>query len=130
MRDQILDADDIVTEVVDMSEFTGWPEKVWVKALEGTERDSYESSMRIIRGEEMIPDLANIRAKLVVRTLVEEGGTRIFTDDDDGPVGRKSAKALDRLFDVATRLSGLSKEDVKELAKNSAAAPSGDSISS
>jgi len=130
LHDQILEADDIETEAVEMGEFTGWPGKVWIKGLEGTERDSYESSLRIFRGDEAIPDLVNMRAKLVVRTLVEEDGTRVFTDEEDGIVGRKSAKALDKLFDVAARLSALSKADVEELAKNSEAAPSGDSTSS
>ncbi|MFE3382838.1 hypothetical protein [Streptomyces anulatus] len=41
----------------------------------------------------------------------------------------KNAEALQRVVDVANRLSGLSQEDVEELTGNSDAAPSGSSTS-
>ncbi len=74
-------------------------------------------------------NLQNIRAKLVALTVVDEQGNRIFKDEDVKWLGNKSAAALDRIFEVAQRLSGLRDEDVEELAKNSESDLSDDSTS-
>jgi hypothetical protein len=42
----------------------------------------------------------------------------MFSDQDVTKLGKKSARALDRVFDVSQRLSGITKEDVEDLAKN------------
>ena len=44
-------------------------------------------------------------------------------------LGRKSAKALERVFDVAQRLNGMGADDIKEMAKNSGRAIAADSTS-
>jgi hypothetical protein len=44
-------------------------------------------------------------------------------------LGKKSAAALNRVFEVAQRLSGITDDDVEELAKNSVGGPSDGSIS-
>jgi hypothetical protein len=74
-------------------------------------------------------NLKNIRAKLVALTVVDEEGNRIFSDSDASALGKKSAAALDRVFEVAQRLSGLRPEDVEELSKNFGSDQSEDSIS-
>lgn len=125
-RDAILGADDLQYEDLDVPE---WGGIVRVRSLSGAERDNYEASMRLQRGKEFIANMANVRAKLVVRCVVDEDGKRLFTDNDAPALGEKSAAALDRVFEVAARLSRLSDEDVDELAGNSAAAQSGDSTS-
>jgi hypothetical protein len=125
-REDILKADDLEREVVEVPE---WGGTVIVQALTGKERDAYEASCMQQRGKEMVRNLANVRAKLVVRSVVDEEGNRLFADTDANALGLKSAAALDRLFDVAAKLSRLSEEDVEELAGNSEAAQSGDSSS-
>ena len=142
IRELILEADDIPDEDVPCPEWArdGWDGTVKVRGLTGTERDAFEESNRQIRpvrgangkpdGQEVVPMLANVRARLVVKCALDpEDDTRLFTDQDANALGKKSAKVLDRLFDVASRLSGLTEEDIEELAKNSAAAASGDSPS-
>ena len=42
----------------------------------------------------------------------------MFTDADVVALGAKSAAALDRIYDVATRLSGITDEDVEEIAED------------
>lgn len=126
-RDAILNADDVTTELVPVPE---WGGDVLVKGLSGTERDEYEASCTQIRGKSQVPVFTNIRAKLVARAIVDENGERVFTPQDVAALGKKNGAVLDRLFDVAAKLSGLSDDDVEELAKNSEAAQSGDSISS
>lgn len=125
-RDDILKAEDLEREVVEVPE---WHGSVIVRALNGRERDDYEASCVQQRGKSMVRNLVNIRAKLVVRSVVDENGERVFTDQDANALGLKSAAALDRLFEVAAKLSRLSDEDVEELAGNSDAAQSGDSSS-
>jgi hypothetical protein len=123
-RDAILAAHDLEVEEVHVPQWAD-PETgddlVRVKALTGAERDAYEASCTQDRGKQgMVRVLANIRAKLVVRCLVDAEGNRIFKDTDASALGEKSSAALDRLFEVAARLSRLSEEDVEEMGKASA----------
>jgi hypothetical protein len=60
---------------------------------------------------------------------VDEDGKRVFTEAEVKALGAKSARALDRLFDTARRLSGLGDEDVETLAEGFTSAPSDDSPS-
>ena len=59
----------------------------------------------------------NIRAKLVARCIVNEAGTREFSDSDITALGNKSASALDLIFGVAMRLSGIGDNDVDKMAQ-------------
>jgi hypothetical protein len=131
-RDAILQANDLETREVHVPEWadpvTG-DDLVIVRALSGKERDAYESSMVQQRGKEMIRNLANIRAKLVVKCVVDENGERLFADQDANALGQKSAAALDRVFEVAAELSRLTDEDIEELGKGSEETPAGDSSS-
>lgn len=122
-RDAILQADDLEYEELDVPE---WGGTVRVRSLSGTELDAYQASMRLQRGNEFIANMLNIRAKLVVRAVVDEDGKRLFTDNDAPALGEKSAAALNRVFEVASRLSRLSEEDVEELGKGSESDLSGD----
>ena len=114
-REQILQADDLKTESVEVVE---WGGMVLMRGLTGTERDALEGSMIEIRGKSRQLKLENIRAKLVAMTIVDEAGKRLFSDEDVRELGHKSASALQRVFEVAQRLSGLRAEDVEELVKN------------
>lgn len=111
-KDQILAADDLRVEEVDVPE---WGGTVRVRSLTGTERDAYEASIVQIQGNSRRLRMENARAKLVALCLVDEDGGRLFSDQEIGTLGSKSGKVLDRLFDVASKLSGLSNDDVEEL---------------
>lgn len=114
-RDQILGADDRKTEIVKVPE---WGGDVTVKGLSGKQRDAFESGCVVRKGKKVEQNLANIRARLCVLCIVDEDGKRILNDKDISLLGDKSGSALDRVYDVASKLSGLSAEDVDELAKN------------
>lgn len=114
-RDQILQAQDLPAEDVEVPE---WGGVVRVRALTGAERDAYEASVVRRKGNKMEYDPTNMRAKLVAMCVVDEQGNRVFSDKDVELLGRKSAAALDRVFQVAQRLSGLRAEDLEELEKN------------
>jgi len=114
-RDAILAADDREYEVVPCPE---WGGEVRLRSLTGAERDAYEQSLVQTRGKSREMNLRNARAKLVALCAVDENGNRLFTDADVNALGKKNAKPLDRLFDAARRLAGLSEDDVDRLTED------------
>jgi hypothetical protein len=119
-RDAILKAAALKTEDVPVPE---WGGSVLVRELRGRERDEWEASLAVQRGRQMVPDVANMRAKLAARTIVDADGEPLFTQQDVAALGELSAAALDRVFEVASRLSGLNPADVEEMGKASAPTP-------
>ena len=113
-KKQILEANDIEIKVVNIPE---WGGKVNVKALTGTERDKFEASIVSVRGKSQHVNMQNIRAKLCSLCIVDENGERLFSDAEIGQLGKKSAKPLDRIFDIASEMSGITKKDVEALKK-------------
>lgn len=113
-REQILGADDVGTEDVEVPE---WGGSVRVRGLSGAERDAYEASLVRTRGKNQEVNLQNVRAKLVAWSVIDENGERLFAQSDVKALGEKSASALDRVWEVARKLSRLSDEDVEELAE-------------
>jgi hypothetical protein len=110
-RDAILAAEDVETETVFVPQ---WGGSVTVRGLSGRERNDYEASMAEQRGKKLVPNLANLTAKLVVRCVVNADGTRVFKDTDANALGEKSGAALEVIAGVARRLSGLRDEDDEE----------------
>lgn len=128
-REQIKSVDDRKVEAVEVPE---WGGTVYVRGLSGTDRDAFEMAMidqRLVSGKRSQElNLRNLRAKLVVRTAVDSEDPDtckpIFEVSDIDWLGRKSAQALQRVYAVAQRLSGLSNEDVEELTVDLGNAPS------
>jgi hypothetical protein len=125
-KEAILQADDLPTEDVDVPE---WHGTVRVRALSGKERDAFEASLQQQRGKDYVRNTANVRAKLVAKCLVGEDGERLFSENEVNALGAKSAAGLDRVFEVAAKLSRLSEEDIDELGKSSGSDQSEDSSS-
>lgn len=125
-REQILEAKDLVTEAVEVPE---WGGSVLVKSLTGAERDQYESAIVEQKGRDTKVNLRNARARLVALSVVDEEGKRLFSPNDVSLLGAKSAAALQRVFNVAMRLSGITDDDVKELTEELEADPFEDSPS-
>lgn len=111
-KKEILGAPDICKELVAVPE---WGGEVWVKGLTGAERDKFESGILQQKGKSQQLNLANVRAKLASFSICDEEGKRVFSDEDVQALSQKSAAALQRVFGVAQRLSGLGEEDVKDL---------------
>ena len=121
---QILQADDLGCERVEIPEWNG---HAYVRVLSGAERDAWEES---ILGDDDKVSIKNIRAKFAIAVLCDGKGQPMFTDADAEPLGKKSAAALDRVFDAGRKLNRLRAEDVEELAKNSGGGQSESSASS
>jgi hypothetical protein len=114
-RERILAIPDISTEIVHVPE---WKGAVTVRGLTGDERDDFEATCVRGRGRKTEVNLRNFRAKLVARACVTDDGNRLFSDEDALALGKKSGAAINRVYEVAARLSGLTEEDMEELAKN------------
>lgn len=114
-REDILNADDLKTEEVEVPE---WGGTVVVKMLTGQERDAFEASI-VNFGNDKRQISGNIRAKLVARAIIDPDTKKpMFSVGDIEALGNKSASALDRVFEVAQRLSKLTEKDIEELEKN------------
>ena len=125
-REAILAASDIQEEIVPVPE---WGGEVIVRGLSGTQRDQFEASVVKQKGKSTELNLKNVRAKMIALSVVDEHGNRIFSERDVAALGAKSARALQRVWEKARELSGLSEEDVEELAKNSESDQGDDSFS-
>lgn len=121
-REEILNSQDIKIEEVDVPE---WGGIILVRGIGGRERDSYQQSLSDGRWK---LKWENATAKLVAMACIDGDGKRLFSDDDIKALGEKSAGALQRIFDVALRLSGMSQGAFEEIQKNSDATQSDPSI--
>lgn len=108
-KEAILAADDLPRELVNVPE---WGGDVFVRTMTGTDRDAFEASLIGKEGR-----MENVRARLVSLTLCNEAGERMFGDAEIAALGKKSARALDRVFSVAQRLNGIGTEQVEAAKK-------------
>jgi hypothetical protein len=120
---EILGADDLPSEDVAVPE---WGGSVRVRTMTGAERDAFELAITTARSAGRVGD---VRARLVAMAAVDADGKLLFTAADVAKLSKKSSRALDRVFAVASRLNGLGDDDVEDLAKNSGRGPGGGSSS-
>jgi hypothetical protein len=114
LREDIFGVNDRKTATVHVPE---WNMTVSIQAFSGAERDSWEQTM--LASQKTGKPIDNFRAKLTALVVVDEQGNRVFSDSDVDALGKKSAKALDRIFEAFMELNKLTNEDVKELEKKS-----------
>lgn len=111
-RDAILGAQDLQTQDVEVPE---WGGSVRVRMLSGAERDAYG---RMLIGADGKPSMDGYRAKLLALCIVGEDGQPLFTPDDVNALERKSAGALERVYQVAESLNALGAKAVETAAGN------------
>lgn len=122
-REAILQADDLKFEDVEVA---AWGGTVRVRALTASERDAFEAEAYLTNGPDREKNARNVRARLVVKSLINEQGERLFKDEEADLVGRKHGAVIDQLFWTARRLSAFTEEEVDALVKNSKPSPAGD----
>ena len=115
-RDAILAAPDIKTEDVDVPE---WGGTVRVRGLTAAQRDVFEAESLSGNGKSRDVNFANLRSRLIALAIVGEDDKPLFKPGDVKALGEKAAGPIDRLFDVASRLSGMGQADVEALSGNS-----------
>ncbi len=105
----IIDAND--AKIVDV-EVPEWGGVVSVRAMTGTERDAFESSM--VAAKERSGGLPpNLRAMFLSHALCTADGSPLGISAE--ALGKKSGAVLDRLFKVAQTLNALDKEAQERL---------------
>jgi hypothetical protein len=125
IRSGILASDDLKREPVDVPWDLGGA-KLYVRALTGDEKDQWYA--------ETMPDgefhwRKGMSAGLLVKTLVDEAGEQIFTEDDREALGKKDAAVLTELVSVAMRLSGLQENTQEVIEEHFVEAQDGASVS-
>jgi hypothetical protein len=95
-----------------------WDSYVMVYGMTGSQRGEYEASAIEMRGKTQIVHLQNLKVKLCTMCIRDENGKRMFDDDEIEALGQKSAQAIEIIFTVAKRLSGIDDGDVEQLSKN------------
>lgn len=121
-KDEILGMDDISTEEVTIPEWKG--RTVLICGLTAAAKNAYQSSLVEINGKSRKMKLENSTAKLLQKCLVDEKRQPLFSETEILRLGTKSAAVLERLAEVASRLSGMDEEENEQLLKNSEAAQS------
>ncbi len=126
-KQQILEANDLPTQDVPVPE---WGGTVRVRGLDGEASTKFSAGMVKLNSQGEVESVAmdNFMAKLVSITVINENGQLLFSEADVNALGRKSAKALKRVSDVASELSGIEAKKNQDVAKNSAGTPAGVSL--
>jgi hypothetical protein len=104
------------TEDVPVPEWGDPAGVVTVTALNGPRRLAYAKAQWGEDGK--LKDGDRQDAILVVFSVVDADGELLFTVDDVETLWQKSSAAMDRVFKVATRLSGYGRDAVDDAKKN------------
>ena len=115
-KDAIIASEDLPYEDVDVPE---WGGMVRIRVLTGSELDKYHSSLFTVKGKEVVQDRENFRTKLLVKCLIDGKGDRLFNDKELDILSKKSGAVLQRLYDIASRLNGMTVDETEVLEKNS-----------
>lgn len=111
-REQILKAEDRASEVIEVPE---WGGSVKIQMLSGGQREDYDRSMITAEGE---INQSDFKTKLVSLSIVDEDNKAMFSLKDVKALRAKSARALDRVFLAADKLSRVSMAALEESEKN------------
>lgn len=114
-RQQILDADDRQTIMLDVPEWGGF---VKLRTIDGTERGRLEYDVQGPTGKSAT-SFAALKARVVALTVVDDDGAQLFTPADIPLLNAKSGAAIDRVFEAACKLNRLRPSDIEDLTKNS-----------
>jgi len=93
--------------------------RFWVYGLTAGQKDEYENSVVRLSGRNRQIHLANARAQLLMLSIYDQHGKRMFGNTDMGRLCQIPANVVDPILDVARRLSGMASEEIEDLVKNS-----------
>ena len=113
LREQILACQDIQSERVEMLE---WGVTLEVRGMTALQRARFLQESIDAKGkvdmEKLYPELA------IMSIFNPETGEQVFTNGDREELNQKSGAALERIAQVAMRLSGLTAEAIGEAKKD------------
>jgi hypothetical protein len=88
-----------------------WGGDVFLRDITAGQRDQYDGFQIDQQGS---AKYANFRARLLVLSLCDSEGVRLFGDGDVGVVSALPAQTIDRLWEQAAVLCGLKAEEVEK----------------
>ena len=104
-REDILNCIDARFQDVEVPE---WDGTVRVRSLTGLQRSKLLEISEKIKTEEWIE-------RVVAACICDENGNPIFTQEDVQKLAEKNSAALNRVFEVADRLNGMSGRSIEEI---------------
>ena len=114
LRKLVFEAEDIPEEEVTVPE---WGVTILVRGMNGKGRANFLRRSTNAQGE---VSFENFYPELVIATAFDpETGEQVFEASDREELNRKSGLALNRVAEVAQRLSGLGTADLEEAKKES-----------
>jgi hypothetical protein len=124
LRTKIFEADDGKSELVEVEE---WGVKVEVRSMTGKRR---AFMMTRFMGDGGL-DTERLYPELLIATVYDpETGDMVFRPEDADALNERNAAALERIAQVALRLSGMTEKAQDDLGKDSSPTPSDGSTSS
>jgi len=119
IKKAILEVDDLQKIEVDVSEW--WPSigSVYVSEMSADARDEFEQYLAEVSRQQRDQNkqYAHIRGPLCAMCIVDANGERAFAFEDMEKLGKKNARALDKVFEEANKLNkvfGAEREDVEK----------------
>lgn len=89
-----------------------------LKVMTGSERGSYRAATLSVEGDKLKTDFRQMDVALLVRTLCDAGGQRLFTDADANLVGKLPSPIVAALAAAAGKLNALNEDAVGQAEKN------------
>jgi len=116
-KEQILAAQDRKQVNVPVPE---WGGDITIQEMSGAQRDALDGLMasRYDHKNNRMMSTKDLRAKMVILSVVNQDGTPMFTDKDMKDIGEKSGNVLDRLVIAINKLNGLDDETKEDTAGN------------
>lgn len=110
-KEQILKAKDLKTIEVEVPE---WGGSVRIQTMTGEARQQFQEALNVPKGK--LPK--NMMEALLVACLVDDTGGPLFSAADVAELAKKSSLAIQRVWESAAELNGLTDKSVKALEKN------------
>lgn len=111
LKSHILNFDDLQTEIMEVPE---WGDvKIEIRGMTGKARANFMRRASSPQGGEV--DFEKFYGELVIATVFDpESGEQVFEFADRDNINQKSGAAIERIAQVAQRLSGLGSADVED----------------
>ena len=115
IRDQILKNANLPSEATKVPEWNGVT--VTVRGMTGVQRAEIAELINLGSGSATKKSL-DAQLKAIMSCVVDDEGKPIFTEADKNFLAEQSSQLIDRLAEIAFRLSGLNKGAKETAAKN------------
>lgn len=111
-KNQILASEDLPTEIVPVPE---WGGEVKIRVIAANAKDEWEQAVMAMKESKR---WGGFRALLISYSIIDEDGKPMFSKSEVEELGKKSAVAIDRVYDAVRKLNLFDKAELEKLEKN------------